>query len=307
MIKELKDSLASEVFADIEAISKDGSLYLERNFNLRVQAIDDLEFHVIDRINASMESKDSTGQMEVLKHYAHQVKAQLEAVNTSMFNEIRKKISTGAYKGKLLLKLIDEYFDHRLNEFLQKETVGYDNLDVFVNGLFTHQSLPPETKEREPEMVYFQKTPARIILSFIKRAEFKAQDVFYDLGSGLGQVNMLVNVLTGVISKGVEFEPAFCHYATASAADLNLKDLDFINTDARYADYALGTIFFMYTPFEGEMLQEVLRVLQDESIHRKIKIYTYGPCGSELAKQDWLIKGFEIKDASGNCCEFLSR
>ena len=66
-------------------------------------------------------------------------------------------------------------------------------------------------------MIYYQKTPARIIFELIKRADFQPGDVFYDLGSGFGQVTMLVNLLTSVVSKGVEFEPAYCKYAKSRA------------------------------------------------------------------------------------------
>jgi hypothetical protein len=60
--------------------------------------------------------------------------------------------------------------------------------------------------------------------------------------------------------------------------------VDFINTDARYADYSLGIIFFMYTPFEGKMLQDVLQNLNDEAKKRKIRIFTYGSVRPKLHK-----------------------
>jgi hypothetical protein len=83
----------------------------------------------------------------------------------------------------------------------------------------TYRDLPAQIKEREPGMIYYQKTPARIILELVKKAAFQPGDVFYDLGSGLGQAAILVNLLASVISKGVEFEPAYCHYAKTCAAE----------------------------------------------------------------------------------------
>jgi len=108
------------------------------------------------------------------------------------------------------------------------------------------------------------------------------------LGSGLGQVAIVVNLLTGAKTIGVEFEPAFCDYAKDCADAFNLSGVTFINVDARKADYSEGTIFFMYTPFRGEMLQEVLAILKKESLSRKIKIITYGPCTADVALQSWL-------------------
>ena len=47
--------------------------------------------------------------------------------------------------------------------------------------------------------------------------------------------------------------------------ELNLSEVDFINVDAREAEYADGTVFFLYTPFEGKMLLEVLGRLKEEA------------------------------------------
>jgi hypothetical protein len=64
--------------------------------------------------------------------------------------------------------------------------------------------------------------------------------------------------------------------------------VSYINADARKADYSEGTVFFMFTPFRGEILQEVLELLRKESLLRKIKIITYGPCTAQVALQSWL-------------------
>ncbi|MEJ0081727.1 MAG: hypothetical protein WDM78_12460 [Puia sp.] len=117
---------------------------------------------------------------------------------------------------------------------------------------------------------------------------------------------MLVNLLTSVLSKGVEFEPAYCNYARSIADDLNLNHVDFINADARQADYSSGTIFFMYTPFEGQILKDVLQNLHGEAKKRKIKIFTYGSCTSELANQVWLSAAYEIQNDRVELAEFVS-
>jgi len=298
--------LHHDILSDIETIGNDERLYQEKNFNLRLQAIDYIEFHVIDRIDALMNRTDEFDLMNFLKQYAKKVKCHLEDTDTRMFHQLRTKISRGDYRGKLLIDLLDEYLDYNLTTFFQQDTTGYDNLDTFLNGLLTNQNLPVETKAREPEMIYYQKTPARIILELIKKAEFKPHDVFFDLGSGLGHVTILVNLLASVISKGVEFQPSFCNYAKACVTDLNLKHVDFINADARYADYAEGSVFFMYTPFEGKMLQDVLQNLYGEAKKRRIKIFTYGACTSEVAQQIWLINRYKIQTCSGEFGEFLS-
>jgi SAM-dependent methyltransferase len=137
-------------------------------------------------------------------------------------------------------------------------------------------------------MVSYQQTPARIIFELVEKAHLTGEDVFYDLGSGLGQVPTLVHLLTGATAKGIEFEPAYCNYARVCAVGLNLSGVEFINADARTADYSEGTVFFMYTPFEGSILQEVLEKLRGESGRRRIRLFTYGPCTPQVSRQRWL-------------------
>ena len=269
--------------------------------------MDDIEFHVIDRIHfLSEESGDSFDQLNDLKKYAEHVRSALEEVNTKMFQKLREQISLGGYRGKALMNLMNEYLDGPPDSVLQHCETGYDHPDLFLNGLLTYREMPDELKEREPGMIFYQKTPASIIFEMIKKAAFQPADVFYDLGSGLGQVTMLVNLLGSVISKGIEYEPAYCNYAKACAADLNLSQVDFINADARHADYSSGTVFFMYTPFEGEILKDVLHHLYGEAEKRKIRIFTYGSCTTEVARQHWLRQANEIQNCMVELAEFVS-
>ena len=304
MKSHLISTLEDEILADMETIGNDEKLYQENNFNKRSQALDDIEFHIIDRIDVLAETKGANDQLNNLRQYALEVRDRLEKVNTRMFHLLRTKISQEGYRKENLMGLINEYFDLSAN--IHQDTIGYDNLDIFLNGLLSNQKPPAETRIREPGMVYYQKTPARIILDLIKKAEFKPQDVFFDLGSGLGQVPILVNLLSSVISKGVEMEPAFCNYAISCAADLHLTDVEFINEDARFADFSAGTVFFMYTPFEGKMLQETLHNLKNQVKKRKIKIFTFGPCTLAVANEDWLTNIYNIKTSSGEFAEFQS-
>jgi hypothetical protein len=69
---------------------------------------------------------------------------------------------------------------------------------------------------------------------------------------------------------------------------LNLPQVEFVNVDARQADYSDGTVFFLYTPFNGKMLEQVLERLKAESANRKVRLYTYGPCTLQVARQTWL-------------------
>jgi hypothetical protein len=236
-----------EIQSDIEAIERNSAPYEETNFDSRVEAIEYIEFNIIDRIEGLLQTINQPEELTTLKQPAERVKNQLEEIDDNLFQRLRADIRRGGCTGTALKGLIDEYVGCNSRRSRQQDEIGYDSLDVFINGLLLINTVPVETKDREPEMVYYQQTPARIILELVEKAHLTGEDVFYDLGSGLGQVPILVNLLSGVTAKGIEFEPAYCNYARGCAADLNLSGLEFVNVDARDADYSDGTVFFIYT------------------------------------------------------------
>ncbi|MGO4292116.1 hypothetical protein [Chitinophaga sp. RAB17] len=272
----------------IEAIEKDASLYEERNFEKRSEAIDFLGFQLIDQIDEFLQESSSPDKLLQLRQRAEELVSALEATDRKLFQRIQSAIRLKGCTGMAFKKLIKQYVDFNIADAGSLEEVGYDNLDVFINGLSLFETMPEQTKDLEPEMVYYQKTPARIIFELVEKSDFRKDDVFFDIGAGLGQVAILVNLLAGITAKGLEFEPAFCDYARDCAAALDLSDVTFINVDARQADYSEGTVFFMFTPFKGEILDTVLDMLRRESLQRKIKIITYGPCTARVAAQSWL-------------------
>ena len=277
-----------EIQSHIEVIEKNTSLYAEKNFDLRTKALDWIEFDIIGEIENLLHKEIEKDQLIPLKYRVERLKSALEEVDSNLFQKIQDKIRTKAFTGQQFKNLVREYVDFDVNDNKHQEEPGYDNLDVFINGLFPDQTMPEQTKDMEPEMVYYQKTPVRVVFELVEKSSFSKGDVFFDLGSGLGQVAILVNLLGGIPAKGIEFEPAFCKYAIDCASALNLPDVSFKNVDARKADYSTGTVFFMFTPFSGQILQDVLELLRKESLQRKIKVITYGPVTAQVALQSWL-------------------
>ncbi|MCB0167600.1 MAG: class I SAM-dependent methyltransferase [Anaerolineae bacterium] len=277
-----------EIQSAIESIEKNSALYDEINFDSRVNAIDDLEFNIIDRIEGLLATTHQPEDLVVLKRNAERVQRQLEAINDHLFQRLRADIRAGLCAGPLLKSVLDKYAGGDTNGSSDSPEIGYDSLDVLINGLLLSPAVITETKAREPEMIPYQQTPARMMLELVEKAPLTEQAVFYDIGSGLGQVPTLVHLLTGATAKGIEFEPAYCDYARACAADLNLSAIEFINADARTVDYSDGTVFFMYTPFVGSLLQTVLEKLQRETHSKVVWVCTYGPCTPTVAQQSWL-------------------
>jgi len=101
-------------------------------------------------------------------------------------------------------------------------------------------------------------------------------------------VPILVHLLTGVRAVGIEIEPAYCRVARKEAERLGLSGVSFLEGDARTADYRPGTVFYLFTPFVGEMLQDVLDRLEEQVKGRAVTVCGYGPCNPRLARQGWL-------------------
>jgi hypothetical protein len=119
-------------------------------------------------------------------------------------------------------------------------------------------------------------------------ADFKPDDVVYDLGSATGRVPLLLHLVTGLTTKGVEYDPALHNLAVHGQSLLNLPKVTFIQGDARTADYSDGTVFYMFTPFQGVMFQTVLDRIKAEAARRPIKVIAHGGCIPTVQEQGWL-------------------
>jgi len=289
------DSVIREIRSNIETVERQQVLYEVTNFSDRAEALDFLESHVIDRIEGLLLQDGWSEPLSGLMRYAEKVRLGLEGVDQGLFRRLREDIASGNCTSSDLRNRITMYA-RRASSGGTHSAEGYDSLDALVSGLFLTEVAPEVPSQRDPEMVAYQPAPARVTLELVERADFRQHDVFYDIGSGLGLVPILVHLLTGVRARGVEVEPAYCEYARRRASALRLSEVQFFNVDARKADYSDGTVFFLYSPFEGNMLEQVLEGLRHESTTRSIRLCTYGPCTLQATQQKWL----EPLDQNGN-------
>jgi len=102
-----------------------------------------------------------------------------------------------------------------------------------------------------------------------------SDDVVVDLGAGLGKVVLLTRLLTGATARGIELQSALVDRAREAASRCGV-DVSFTLGDARRADLGDGTVFFLYAPFTGPVLAEVLRRLHDVAARRAIVVCALG-------------------------------
>jgi hypothetical protein len=120
-------------------------------------------------------------------------------------------------------------------------------------------------------------------------------------------VPILVSLLSNARALGIEFQPTHCELAQRCASRLRLPHVRFVCQDARDADFSVGTIFYMYTPFRGAMLQDVLQRLQAEARRRAIRVCTYGPSLTEALQQPALHAFERVPQPAAHVAIFRSR
>jgi hypothetical protein len=105
-------------------------------------------------------------------------------------------------------------------------------------------------------------------------------DVFVDLGAGRGKVLAIVRALTGARVRGVELQ--------RELVDGAVRGIELECADVRAASLDDGTVFFLYTPFIGAVLAEVLERLHAVARRRAIVVCALGltlPCPWLVARE----------------------
>lgn len=112
------------------------------------------------------------------------------------------------------------------------------------------------------------------LLGVVEQAPVHPEDVFVDVGSGLGRAAVLVHLLTGASAIGLEVQSALVAAARRVARRLDVPRVSTIHGDAArlVGHVRTGTVFFLYCPFSGERLAEVLAGLEPIARTRMIRV-----------------------------------
>jgi hypothetical protein len=285
----IHSAIYDELQAAIQELAGQPALFDVPNFVPRATASRRLETAIVSRIDRMLDGADKgeRKRLRAVKREALRVRSAFEHANDQLFTAFRHEIQAGTWSPDELRARFGGYVEHDLPEEWN-DPPRYDHLDTFVDGVLRVALMPRSQRQPDPEMVLYQPTPARIVLDLIGRLRPGPHDIFYDLGSGLGRVTILTALLSTARSRGVEYEPAYVEYALRRSKELGLDRVEFINADARDVNYADGTVFFLYTPFKGMILQRVLERLRYEAGRRRIRVCTYGPGTLEVMEQGWI-------------------
>ncbi len=266
-------SIQSALLNLIGELEQDRSLVEPRNLRQRVEALDELDACLPDAQLIGTE----------LHRRARAIYDELESLNFRLYGDIRRDIQIGA-GGASLLAWMPDWNDAAT----LRNSKGYDYLDELISGVLQFEEPRAEAVRLESEMVAYQPTPARHIFDLIGRTALTERDLLVDLGSGLGHVALMASLCTRANCTGIELEPSYIDCARKSARSLKMKNARFIQGDARTADLSNGTVFYLYTPFTGAILRDVLNSLRRHAARREIRICTFGPCTPVVSEQPWL-------------------
>jgi hypothetical protein len=256
-------------------LEADRSLFQQEQLEQRLTALDGLDAHYAD-CHAHTQ----------IGHRVQALRGRLEVLNTELYESVRSDSRSGSPSQTLIRWIAGSASRSGSPDPLPGPR--FDWRDEMVSGILQFREPGEPEVERSPEMVPYQPTPVRHILQLIAASAFSQDDVFVDLGSGLGHVPLLVSMLTGVRSLGIEVQPAYVLSAQQCAQSLRLGCVQFVPEDARVADLSRGNVFYLYSPFTGSILTSVLKRLRTESTRRTIKVCSLGPCTRTVAEQAWL-------------------
>jgi len=184
----------------------------------------------------------------------------------------RAELQAGALRGTALLE--------RLLAVPPRER------DAWTDQLLGLEEAPPDVADLPRGAVPYLPCGVEEILTLVRELPLRPKDTLIDLGSGLGKVAILAHLLAGARAHGVELQAPLVRAARERCAALGLGSdaVSFIHANAVEAELD-GSIFFLYAPFNGELLTAVLGRLQEIALRRAIAVCAVG---LELRGVAWL-------------------
>lgn len=186
--------------------------------------------------------------------------------------ETRRAMAAGTLRGTALLAWLDAH-PAAARDLVMDQVLGVAHRPLafteLEEGLVDH--LPSSTEQ---------------VVRAAAEVPVTSSDVFVDVGAGLGKAALLMHLLTGARARGIELQHTLVQHARENAAALGIAGaVTFDDTDARAADIHEGTVFYMYRPFVGPVLDAFMERLRALSQRRAVRICALG---MDLSPYRWL-------------------
>lgn len=146
--------------------------------------------------------------------------------------------------------------------------------DAWLDVVLGLDSIPGDGPELPRGCVPYLPCPVDALLRMLDQAEVQAFDVFVDVGSGVGRSAALVHLLTGAETIGIEIQPELVRASRDLISRLSGVRFAPLEGDAAQLVGALtsASIFFLYCPFSGARLEQLLDDIEPIARLRKIRV-----------------------------------
>lgn len=164
----------------------------------------------------------------------------------------------------------------------------YDDADHFFDALLDYS--PPRFTRTEvgAEGLFYQPTPITLVRNWLKEIPPSHSDTIFELGCGTGRAAFAMALLSEASIVGVEISSTLCRVARKLAELNKISRFCLIENDVRNVDFSGGTIFYLFNPFKGELLDIVIDKIRVVAEKRPITVVAMGDCRASLETRGWL-------------------
>jgi hypothetical protein len=206
--------------------------------------------------------------------------------------------------------------DYTFRQFLaDTEHLSPEKRNLYAEKLLGVDCPPAIDRNPDQRFLNYEATKLESIIDVLENGDIHANDVFFDIGGGMGKVPMLVHWATGARAVSVEYQQPLCIASAELGRRLGFSGFEVMHADARAVDYSGGTKFFLFNPFLGEILRETMAKIEVVARSATVPITVFCvtlQTAEELKRLDWLEpidlggaeKGFwEVFAFRGRCAE----
>lgn len=214
-------------------------------------------------------------------------RAALERADRELFAGLRDEIREGTLFGASLRAWLDPLTAYAARAERHAHVVE-EPLDAFVDGMLGLPRVAETGIAPGDELIHYEPAPASVVLDLVDHGGLGAGDVVCDVGSGIGRIPLLLHLLTGTKTMGLELDSGLAAIGERAARGLELGGVELRTGDARTADFAGADVFVLVTPFKGRVLEDVLGRLRASCAPAPLRLVSFGPGTPWIARVPWL-------------------
>lgn len=119
----------------------------------------------------------------------------------------------------------------------------------------------------EPNKLYrltYGETSWFAIDSILKRLKLNPEDIFYDLGCGVGRNIFFANIVYGATAKGIDLIPSFVNIGNQVIHEHTLNNIEFIENDVFKQDLTEATVAYVTANcYDKECMEMLIERIKD--------------------------------------------